>query len=146
MKYVGRPMPITTANGEVKVHAQVRVFVKELGIYVWAYVLDCECSVLSLGLLCDDEGFTYLWVANTFPTLTKEGFTVPCYPSHNVPVIFPAALLAEGDLTEDENEDGYTEVVGKKAKKSCLTTATPAMTEGDLADLIANAPKRRSRP
>ena len=38
MKYVGKPIPITTANGEVKVHAQVRVYVKELGIYVWAYI------------------------------------------------------------------------------------------------------------
>ena len=71
---------------------------------------------------------------------------VTCYPSHNVPVIFPAALLAEGDLTEDDNGAGFTEVVGKKTKKSSLKTAAPAMSEGDLADLIANAPKRRSRP
>ena len=64
MKYVGRPIPITTANGEVKVHAQVRVFVKELGIYVWAYVLDCDVAVLSLGMLCDEDGFTHQWVPN----------------------------------------------------------------------------------
>ena len=146
MKYVGNPIPITTANGEVKIHAQVYVYVKELCIYVWAYVLDCDVAVLSLGMLCDDEGFTYQWVANTPPTLTKDGFTVTCYPSHNVPVIFPAALLAEGDLTEDDNGVGFTEVVGKKPRKSCLKIAAPAMTEGDLADLIANAPKRRSRP
>ena len=147
MKYVGKPIPITTANGEVKVHAQVRVYVKELEIYVWAYVLDCDVAVLSLGMLCDEEGFTYQWVPNLPPTLVRDDFSVTCYPSNNVPIIFPAALMvAEGDLTEDENEDGYTEVVGKKAKKSCLKTATPAMTEGDLADLIAGAPERRSRP
>lgn len=146
MKYVGRPIPITTANGEVKVHAQVRVFVKELGIYVWAYVLDCDVAVLSLGMLCDEEGFTYQWVPNSPPTLVKDDFSVTCYPSNNVPVIFPAALLAEGDLTEDDNGVGFTEVVGKKPRKSCLRIAAPAMTEGDLADLIANAPKRRSRP
>ena len=96
MKYVGNPIPITTANGEVKINAQVRVFVKELCIFVWAYVLDCDVAVLSLGMLCDEEGFMYQWVPNTPPTLTKDGFRVICYPSHNVPVIFPAALLAEG--------------------------------------------------
>ena len=136
MKYVGNPIPITTANGEVKIHAQVYVYVQELCIFVWAYVLDCECSVLSLGMLCDDEGFTY--VANTPPTLTKDGFTVTCHPSHNVPVIFPAALLARGDLTEDENGAGFTEVVSKKTKKK---TAAPAAAEGDRED----APKKRSR-
>ena len=150
MKYVGNPIPITTANGEVKIHAQVRVYVKELCIFVWAYVLDCDVAVLSLGMLCDEEGFTYKWVPNTPPTLTKDDFSVTCYPSNNVPVIFPAAMIAEGDLKEDEDGAGYTEVVSKKAKKSLIKTSAsslvPAMTEGDLADLIANAPKRRSRP
>ena len=121
-------------------------YVKELGIFVWAYVLDCECSVLPLGMLCDNEGFTYLWVANCPPTLTKEGFTVTCYPSHNVPVIFPAALLAEGDVTEGENGAGYTEITRNKTKKNSLKTVAPAAAEGDLADLLADAPKRRSRP
>ena len=96
MKYVGNPIPITTANGEVKIHVQVRVYVRELGISVWAYVLDCDVAVLSLGMLCDEEGFTYNWVPNEAPTLTKDDFKVTCYPSHNVPIIFPAALLAEG--------------------------------------------------
>ena len=133
MKYVGRPIAITTANGEVEIHAQVRAYVKELGIYVWAYVLDCDVAVLSLGMLCDEEGFTYQWVANSPPTLTKDDFSVTCYPSNNVPVIFPAALLAEGDFTKDEIGPGFTEVMSKKAKKSSLKTAAPAMTEADLA-------------
>ena len=147
MKYVGRPIPITTANGEVKVHAQVRVYVKELEIYVWAYVLDCDVAVLSLGMLCDEEGFTYQWIPNLPPTFVKDDFTVTCYPSNNVPIVFPAALLTEGDLFENESEQPYIEVASKK-KKSCENTATPAMTEGDLAKLIADAPKRqgRSRP
>ena len=145
MKYVGRPIPITTANGEVKVHAQVRVYVKELEIYVWAYVLDCDVAVLSLGMLCDEEGFTYQWVPNRPPTLVKDDFTVTCYPSNNVPIVFPAALLTEGDLFENESEQPYTEVASKKTKKSRKNTATPAMTEGDLAKLIADAPKRRGR-
>ena len=138
MKYVGDPIPITTANGEVKIHAQVKVFVKELCSFVWAYFLDCDVAVLSLGMLCDDEGFTYQWVANTPPTLTKDGFTVTCYPSHNVPVIFPAALLAGGGLTEDENGAGFIEVISKQTKK----TAAPAAAHGNLG----HAPKKRSRP
>ena len=70
MEYVGNPIPITTATGEVKIHAQVRVYVKELCIFVWAYVLDCDVAVLSLGMLCDEECFTYNWVPDAAPTLT----------------------------------------------------------------------------
>ena len=135
MKYVGNPIPITTANGEVKIHAQVYVYVKELGIFVWAYVLDCECSVLSLGMLCDDEGFTYQWVPNTPPTLTRDGFRVICYPSHNVPVIFPAALQAEGDLEEDDMTDiEIPSIVGSSSEDEGWEIARGRRT------------KRRSRP
>ena len=137
MKYDGKPIPITTANGEVKIHAQVRVYVKELCIFVWAYVIECDVAVLSLGMLCDEEGFTYKWVPNTPPTLTRGDFQVPCYPSHNDPVIFPAAVTAEGDLKEDESDD-FIEVKGKKNKKK----AVPAVPEADFGE----APKRRSRP
>ena len=137
MKYVGNPIPITTANGEVKIHAQVRVSVKELCIFVWAYVLDCDVAVLSLGMLCDEEGFTHQWVPNTPPTLTKGDFQVTCYPSHNVPIIFPAAAKAEGDLEEDDTGI-FIEVKGKKNKKK----AVPAVPEADFGE----APKRRSRP
>ena len=138
MKYDGNPIPVTTANGEVRIHARVWVYVKELCIFVWPYVLDCDVAVLSLGMLCDEEGFMYQWVPNTPHTLTKDGFRIICYPSHNVPVIFPATLLAEGDVKEDEPEAEYVEVKGKRAKK----TAVPAAAEGDFGD----APKRRSRP
>ena len=86
----------------------MRVYVKELSIFVWAYVLECDVAVLSLGMLCDDEGFTYQWVPNNPPTLTKDEFSVTCYPSNNVPVIFPAVLIAEGDLKDDELEPGFT--------------------------------------
>ena len=105
---------------------------------MWAYVLDCDVAVLSLGMLCDEEGVTYSWVPNDPPTLIKDDCKVTCYPSHNVPIIFPAALLAEGDLKEDEPEEGWTEAKGKRAKKA----AVPAAAEGDFGE----TPKRRSRP
>ena len=72
------------------------MYVKELAIFVWAFILDCDVAVLSLGMLCDEEGFTYTWVPNTPPTLVRDDFEVACYPSHNVPVIFPATLNSGG--------------------------------------------------
>ena len=44
-------IPITTANGEVVVTHQCQVFVQELAIFVWDYILDCSVAVLSLGML-----------------------------------------------------------------------------------------------
>ena len=51
----------------------VKVYIRELAIFVWAYVLDCDVAVLSLGMLCDEEGFTYYWTPGSPPTLEKEG-------------------------------------------------------------------------
>jgi hypothetical protein len=166
MKSDGKPIPITTANGEIKIQKQVRVYVKELDIFVWAYVLDGDVAVLSLGMLCDDEGFTYSWVPNRPPTLTRDGLTVTCHPSHNVPVIFPAAS-AEGNPEDDDTSDseaGMPDMVDdstdeeekveakeekkqkktrrRKKKKGSQANASDADTEGNLE----KDEKKRSRP
>ena len=91
MKKVNDPIPITTANGEVEAHAQVRVYVKELAIFVWAYVLDCDVAVLSLGMLCDEEFVTYNWVPNRPPTSVR--MTLKSLPVTLVIMFLSSSLL-----------------------------------------------------
>ena len=93
-------IPITTTNGEVEVTQQCQVYVQELGFFVRSYILDCSVAVLSLGVLCDEHGFTYSWRPRQPPYLVKE-FKVTCYPSHNVPIIF-------SNIHADKEEDGET--------------------------------------
>ena len=82
------PIPIETANGEVTVSQRCRVRVIELNIEVWAFLHEDTVCVLSLGLLVDRDGFTYLWRPGKAPELTKGSFRVSCAPHFNVPFIY----------------------------------------------------------
>ena len=65
-----------------------RVLVTELNLYIWAYFhLDKVC-VLSLGVLVDRDGFTYLWKPGKAPELKRGKLCVCCYPHFNVPFIY----------------------------------------------------------
>ena len=59
-----------------------------MDLWVWAHLLETTVAVLSLGALCDEEGFDYTWKSKTIPTLTKGDLTIACYPTNNVPLIY----------------------------------------------------------
>jgi hypothetical protein len=84
------PIPIETANGEVTVTHRCRVRVVELKLDIWAVLHEDTVCVLSLGLLVDRSGFTYLWKPGKCPELKKGNFVVSCTPHVNVPFIYSA--------------------------------------------------------
>ena len=53
------PTIVTTANGEVQTHEEAMVYVKELDIFLTMKVLENTPAVLSLGKLCDENGYSY---------------------------------------------------------------------------------------
>lgn len=88
---VDEPVPIETANGEVVLYQRCRVYVVELKIEVMAYLHEDTVCVLSLGLLVDRNGFTYLWRPGKAPELKRGKFVVSCSPHFNVPFIYAAS-------------------------------------------------------
>ena len=63
------PTIVTTANGEVQTHEEATVYVKELGIFLSMKVLENTPAVLSLGKLCDENGYPYEWINGQKPHL-----------------------------------------------------------------------------
>ena len=55
------PTIVITENGEVRTHEEATVYVKELDIFLTFKVLDNTAAVLSLGKLCDENGYSYEW-------------------------------------------------------------------------------------
>ena len=53
------PTIVITAKGEVQTHEEAIVYVKELDIFLIVKVLDNTPAVLSLGKLCDENGYSY---------------------------------------------------------------------------------------
>ena len=50
---------VITANGEVQTHEEAIVYVKELDIFLTMKVFESTPAVISLGKLCDENGYSY---------------------------------------------------------------------------------------
>ena len=57
------PTIVITANEEVQTHEEGTAYVKELDIILTMKVLENTPAVLSLGRLCDENGYSYEWIS-----------------------------------------------------------------------------------
>ena len=80
---------VITANGEVQTHEQATVYVKELDIFLTMKVLENTPAVLSLGKLCDENGYSYEWINGQKPHLIKDGIRIICNTENFVPIVVP---------------------------------------------------------
>ena len=71
------PTIVITANGEVQTHEEAIVYVKELDIFLTMKVLENTPAVLSLGKLCDENGYSHEWINGRNHISLKTGFGYP---------------------------------------------------------------------
>ena len=83
------PTIVITANGEVQTHEEAIMYVKELDIFLTMKVLENTPEVLSLGKLCDENGYSYEWINGQKPHLTKDGIRIICNAENFVPIVVP---------------------------------------------------------
>ena len=83
------PTIVITANGEVQTHEEATVYVKELDIFLTMKVLENTPAALSLGKLCDENGYSYEWINGQKPHLIKNGIRIPCNTESFVPIVVP---------------------------------------------------------
>ena len=83
------PTIVITANGEVQTHEEATVYVKELDIFLTMKVLENTPAVLSLGKLCDENGYSYEWINGQKPHLIKDGIRIICNKENFVPIVVP---------------------------------------------------------
>ena len=83
------PTIVITANGEVQTHEEAIVYVKEFDIFLTLKVLDNTPAVLSLGKLCDENGYSYEWINGQKPHLIIDGIRMICNTENFVPIVVP---------------------------------------------------------
>ena len=83
------PTIVITANGEVQTHEEATVYVKELDTFLTMKVLENTPAVLSLGKLCDENGYSYEWINGQKPHLIKNGIRIQCNTENFVPIVVP---------------------------------------------------------
>ena len=83
------PTIVITANGEVQTHEEATVYVKELDFFLTLKVLEDTSAVLSLGKLCDENGYSHEWINGQKPHLIKDGIRIICNTENFVPIVVP---------------------------------------------------------
>ena len=80
---------VITASGEVQTHEEATAYVKELDTFLTMKVLENTPAVMSLGKLCDENGYSYEWINGQKPHLIKNGIRIPCNTENFVPIVVP---------------------------------------------------------
>ena len=83
------PTIVITDNGEVQTHEEETVCVKELDIFLTMKVHENTPAVLSLGKLCDENGYSYEWINGQKPHLIKNCIRIQCNTENFVPIVVP---------------------------------------------------------
>ena len=83
------PTIVITANGEVQTHEEATAYVRELEKFLTMKVLENTPAVLSLGKLCDENGYSYEWINGQKPHRIKNGIRIPCNTENFVPIVVP---------------------------------------------------------
>ena len=73
----------------MQTHEAAIVYVKELDIFLTMKVLENTPAVLSLGKLCDENGYSYEWINGQKPHLIKNGIRIICNTENFVPIVVP---------------------------------------------------------
>ena len=90
------PTTVITANGEVQTHEEATVYVKKMDIFLTMRVLENTPAVLSLGKLCDENGYSYEWISGQKPHLIKNGIRILCNTENFVQVPGLSASSSSG--------------------------------------------------
>ena len=90
-----------TANGEVQTREEATVYIKQLDLFVKAMLLEETLTVLSLGKLCEDHGYTYHWISGQKPHLIRNGkrIEIDCNISNFVPFMVPGLSASSSSTT-----------------------------------------------
>ena len=62
---------------------------KNWDIFLIMKVLENTPAVLSLGKLCDEDGYSYEWINSQKPHLIKNGIWIQCNTENFVPIVVP---------------------------------------------------------
>ena len=121
------PTIVITANGEVQTHEEATVYVKELDIFLTMKVLENTPAVLSLGKLCDENGYSYEWINGQKPHLIKNGIRIPCNTENFVPIVVPGLSSSSSGSSSTSKTPSRQE--SHSSSSSSTSSSSPTVSE-----------------
>ena len=121
------PTIVITANGEVQTNEEATVYVKELDIFLTMKVLDNTPAVLSLGKLCDENGYSYEWINGQKPHLIKNGIRIICNTENFVPIVVPGLSSSSSGSSSTSKTPSRQE--SHSSSSSSTSSSSPTVSE-----------------
>ena len=118
---------VITANGEVQTHEEAIVYVKELDILLTKRALENTPAVLSLGKLCDENGYSYEWINGQKPHLINNGIRIHCNTENFVPVVVPG--LSSSSSGSSSTSRTLSRQVSHCSSSSSSPSSSPTVSE-----------------
>ena len=123
------PTIVITANGEVQTQEEAIVYVKELDMFLTMKVLENTPAVLSLGKLCDENGYSYEWINGQKPHLIKNGIRIICNTENFVPIVVPGLSSS----SSGSSSTSRTPMKQESHSSSSSSSSPSSPTVGDLS-------------
>ena len=121
------PTIVITANAEVQTHEEAIVYVKELDIFLTMKVLDNTPAVLSLGKLCDENGYSYWWINGQKPHLIKDGIRIIGNTENFVRIVVPG-------LSSSSSGSSSTSKTPSRQESHCSTSSSSSSSSPTVSD------------
>ena len=121
------PTIVITANGEVQTHEEATVYVKEFDIFLTMKVLENTPAALSLGKLCDENGYSYEWINGQKPHLINNGIRIPCNTENFVPVVVPGLSSSSSGSSSTSKTPSRQE--SHSSSSSSTSSSSPSVSE-----------------
>ena len=125
------PTIVITANGEVQTHEEATVYVKELDIFLTVKVLENTPAVLSLGKLCDENGYSYEWINGQKPHLNKTGVRIQCKTENFVPIVVPGLSASSSSGSYQSTSRTPSRQGSHCSTSSSSSSSSPIATSSD---------------
>ena len=125
------PTIVITAIGEVQTHEEAIVYVKELDIFLTMKVLENTPAVLSLGKLCDENGYSYEWINGQKPHLIKDGIRIICNTENFVPIVVPG--LTSSSSTSSSSLRTPIKQESRSSSSSSSSSSHSSLTVGEMS-------------
>ena len=122
------PTIVLTANGEVQTHEEATVYVKELEKFLTLKDLGNTPAVLSLGKLCDENGYSYEWINGRKPHLIKNCIRIQCNTENFVPIVVPGWSASSSSSSHPSTSMTPTGQESDHPTSSSKSSASPTTT------------------
>ena len=95
--------------------------------WIYSLVLENTLAVLSLGKLCDENGYSYEWISGQKPHLIKNGIRIPCNTENFVPIVVPGLSSSSSGSSSTSKTPSRQE--SHSSSSSATSSSSPTVSE-----------------